>query len=323
MARPINMGLLNRASSSSTSIYSFDSTNHATRNITDGEFAGRSYLVHLPSDYDKDKNHAVVLSFHGNGGTSSQQETISQLSDTGMTINDLGIIAVYPQASLGKGRDGGKKENSWQGAPYAADGVDDIGFTSTILDEVSANLAVDAERFYATGKSNGGGFTNLLACTPSINVRFAAFATISAALYPDTLPGVDASDTSTACNPKRQIPILISHGYNDTTIPYLGQTERDGSTDYRTPNIDSFAESWAKRNVQYLNSSSDAVAQFTTTDPYTNTLQRLYTVGKVLQLSLNYFQHCWPSEAGLDCDKASFNLTPAKLLSFLEANPLN
>ncbi|KIK62379.1 carbohydrate esterase family 1 protein, partial [Collybiopsis luxurians FD-317 M1] len=259
MPRPINSNLLTkRDSSSSDQIFSFDTSNHATRKITDGNFEGRSYLVHLPANYDNSKKHPVVVSFHGNGGTSAKQEKITQLSDQAMLINNIGIIAVYPQASLGKGRNGGTKKNSWQGAPYAADGVDDIGFVKQILDEITEHLAIDTKRIYATGKSNGGGFTNLLACTPSINTRIAAFATVSAALYPGTLPGVDTSDTSTACDPKRVIPILISHGYNDTTIPYEGQSERSGSKDYRTPNIDDFAKAWATRNAQYTSSSGSS-----------------------------------------------------------------
>ncbi len=129
-------------SSSSEHIYSFDSTGHATRDIKDGNYKGRSYLIKKPSNYDNSKKHAVVLSFHGNGGTSAKQEKITQLSNPGLTINKLGtsisilnsirtdscpgIIVVYPQASLGKGKNGGEKKKSWQGAPYAADDVDDV-----------------------------------------------------------------------------------------------------------------------------------------------------------------------------------------------------
>ncbi|KAF5392301.1 hypothetical protein D9757_001384 [Collybiopsis confluens] len=316
--------------SSSDHIFSFDSSKHATRNITDGTHAGRSYLVHLPTNYDNSKKHAVILSFHGNGGTSAKQEAITQLSNEGMLINDIGIIVVYPQASLGKGRDGENLEYSWQGAPYAADGVNDVDFTRQILDELTGHLSVDAQRIYATGKSNGGGFTNLLACTTSINTRFAAFATVSAALYPGTLPGVNTSDTSTTCDPQRVTPILISHGYNDTVVPYKGQLERDGSEDYRTPDIDEFAKAWASRNAKYAPTSSTVspnakarvTVKFDTSEPHTHTRERLSSSKKVQQFSLNNFGHCWPSKEGLDCDRASFDLTPANLLQFLEANPL-
>lgn len=99
----------------------------------------RSFIVHIPANYQPNDAHAVVLSFHGFSQTPENQEKISGLSEEGLTINDKvrniflsitliyiehitilqGIIAVYPRGADGPGKDGKTPEPAWQGAPYA------------------------------------------------------------------------------------------------------------------------------------------------------------------------------------------------------------
>jgi poly(3-hydroxybutyrate) depolymerase len=55
----------------------------------------------------------------------------------------------------------------------------DIRFTSDILDKLENDYCVDKARIYSSGKSNGGGFTNTLACDPVLSKRIAAFAPVS------------------------------------------------------------------------------------------------------------------------------------------------
>lgn len=78
---------------------------------TDGQPV-RHYKVHLSANFQNNRGHAIVFSFHGHNGDMAKQEDLSQLSLKGTIINDVGIIAVYP---IGKvGTDG---ETAWQGAP--------------------------------------------------------------------------------------------------------------------------------------------------------------------------------------------------------------
>jgi polyhydroxybutyrate depolymerase len=81
----------------------------------------RHYNVHLPTDYQTNRGHAIVFSFHGRSRDMYTQEDISELSQEGLLVNGIGIIAVYPQGIAGK--DG---KTAWQGAPYSAPGVDDV-----------------------------------------------------------------------------------------------------------------------------------------------------------------------------------------------------
>ena len=74
----------------------------------------RHYSVHLSANYQNNRGHAVVFSFHGHNGDMAKQEDLSELSLKGVLINGVGIIAVYPEGK--KGTDG---QTAWQGAPYS------------------------------------------------------------------------------------------------------------------------------------------------------------------------------------------------------------
>jgi polyhydroxybutyrate depolymerase len=177
----------------------------------------RTYLLHVPENYVPLRPTPLVLSFHGHSWDSAYQEELSEFSGTD-------AIAVYPQGLVGT--DG---ETAWQGAPYSAD-VDDVRFTGDLLDELQRDLCVDPARIYAAGKSNGGGFTGVLACRMSD--RIAAFAPVSGAFYPQ----------GGACEPTRPAPILDFHGSLDETIPYDGDAERG------LPPIPDWLAGWAERN---------------------------------------------------------------------------
>ncbi|MGP4018263.1 alpha/beta hydrolase family esterase [Saccharopolyspora sp. 5N708] len=187
-----------------------------TRTIVSGG-ATRSYLVHVPQDYRWVKPTSLVLSFHGHGRTSEYQDELSGFSATD-------AIAVYPLGLVGT--DG---ETAWQGAPYSAS-ADDVLFTSDLLNELQRDFCVDPTRIYAAGKSNGGGFTGVLAC--QLSGRIAAFAPVSGAFYPE----------GGACEPRRSAPILNFHGTADTTIPY------DGNPEKGLPPLPDWMSGWADRN---------------------------------------------------------------------------
>lgn len=165
----------------------------------------RAYRLHLPAGYTAKRDWPVVLAFHGRGNTGAGTEEFSKLST-------LPAVVVYPEGVIGTG-DGDRQ--AWQGAPYAAAGVDDVAFTGDLLDRLESTLCVDDRRVYATGKSNGAGFVStLLACRMAD--RIAAIAPVAAALYP----------TGEECRPSRPMPMIDFHGTGDVTIPYAGDADR-------------------------------------------------------------------------------------------------
>jgi poly(3-hydroxybutyrate) depolymerase len=54
----------------------------------------RTYLIHIPSNYDKNTPVPLIFSFHGRHKNSSEQEALSQFSNEDWNPNG---IAVYPQ----------------------------------------------------------------------------------------------------------------------------------------------------------------------------------------------------------------------------------
>lgn len=183
----------------------------------------RTYQLHLPPNYTSQTPWPLILAFHGRGGTGAEIEGFSKLST-------LPAVVAYPNGVIGTG--GGNRQ-AWQGAPYAASGVDDVAFTSDLLNTLQNGLCVDQRRVYATGKSNGGGFTGLLACRMA--GRIAAIAPVAAAFYPGT--GTDQD-----CTPSRPVPVIDFHGTGDTTIPYDGDVSRD------LPPIGTWVYGWVLRD---------------------------------------------------------------------------
>ncbi|KII85665.1 carbohydrate esterase family 1 protein [Plicaturopsis crispa FD-325 SS-3] len=304
-----------RAASSgcgSKSAWSFDSSNHLNQTI-----GNRSFLVHLPSSYDSSVAAPVVLSFHGYNGSDSDQELISGFSDDALKINNTGIIAVYPLAAYGPGKSGNQAITAWQGAPYAPPGVDDVAFTENIISELQSNLCVDPNRIYAAGKSEGGGFAHLLACTNTTSALIAAFAPVSAAIYPGVYP-------TSGCNPNRSVPIINFHGLNDTIVPFAGRPAdtANGGPAYALPNVTVWREAWASRNGCPTTDPSglDALDAQDASEMLWDCLStniRAIVTG----YTIDGLGHSWPTTLGLDGDKALFNATPEYIVPFFDAHP--
>ncbi|KAL1707874.1 Alpha/Beta hydrolase protein, partial [Schizophyllum commune] len=177
-----------------------------------------------------------------------------------------------------------------------------------ILDDVISTLCIDVTRIYISGKSNGGGFTNRLACTPDINRRVAAFGLASGAYYPQSLVG-------DACKPGRPIPIILTHGDADTTVPYHGKPNNGDSTE---PDIDNFVEDWAERNGY-------SFVPTTHSKPHDQTNLWAWggfgAPGQVKRYRVTGMGHIWPTTVvGSDKEglSAPFNLTQQDLLPFFE-----
>lgn len=180
----------------------------------------RTYQLHLPADYQSTSDWPLILAFHGRGNTGAGTEEYSKLST-------LPAVVVYPNGVIGTGE--GDRQ-AWQGAPYSAPGVDDVAFAKDLLDSLESQLCLDDRRVYATGKSNGAGFTGILACTMAD--RIAAIAPIAGAFYPN---GID-------CAPSRPVPVIEFHGTADATIPYTGDEDRG------LPAIRTWVRQWADRD---------------------------------------------------------------------------
>jgi len=111
----------------------------------------RSYLIHVPSSYKKDKPLPLVLIFHGGGSDPQGMVRYTRFDD----LADVhGFITVYPEGTL----------KQWNDGRLMAPKSDDVGFVRSIIEEVGRNYKLDKHRIYATGISNGGMMSQRLAC---------------------------------------------------------------------------------------------------------------------------------------------------------------
>jgi polyhydroxybutyrate depolymerase len=134
----------------------------------------RQALVCVPAQASTNAR-PVVFAFHGHGG--SMQKAARSFAYHREWPE---AIVVYPQGLKTPGRltDPDGKRPGWQNA--AGDQGDrDLKFFDAMLASLKADYRVDEKRIYATGHSNGGGFTYLL--WAARGDQFAAFGPSAAA----------------------------------------------------------------------------------------------------------------------------------------------
>lgn len=182
----------------------------------------RSYLLYLPPDYRSTTPYPLVLNFHGHGSSSFEQALWSGFT---ALAREQDFIVAYPQGL--RGPDG---KTGWATGLALRPPVNDVLFVSDLLSHLQATLCINPLRIYATGFSNGGGMTNLLAC--KLARRIAAFAPVSGS-YPPA-PG--------GCEARRPAPIMEFHGTADPIVPYRGNPLKG------EPPIAYWLRQWAARD---------------------------------------------------------------------------
>ncbi len=180
----------------------------------------RTYRIHVPAGYNSHAAVPLILAFHGRNEKSTSFETYSKLST-------LPAAVVYADGLPGRGG-----QRSWQSAPYANPKADDVEFTRAILRDSYRTLCVDTNRTFAVGRSNGGGLIALLACR--IPNKFAAFAAVSGAFYPES---------TRSCVKSPGVSVLEFHGTADPVIHYNGGRRFDEVL----PSVPSWLSTWTRK----------------------------------------------------------------------------
>jgi len=164
----------------------------------------RDFRVFVPSAYDGQRSLPLVLVLHGGRGTAAQIENHTGFS---LLAETEGFLAAYPQGVDKQWNDGREARTI---KPQQLD-IDDVGFISALIDAVSKRYAVDGDRIYAAGISNGGFMSQRLAC--ALSGRLAAVASVAATM-PAPLLG--------ECRPASKVSVLIMNGTDDPLVPYQG-----------------------------------------------------------------------------------------------------
>jgi polyhydroxybutyrate depolymerase len=204
----------------------------------------------------------LVLAFHGAYSDPRGTATYYGLSRPA----DRDHFAVlYPQASHDK---------FWQLRREQGEDVEAVG---VLLDRVERASCIDRSRVYATGVSNGGGFTARLGC--ELADRIAAIAPVAGGYAPPS-----------RCHPARPLPVLEVHGRSDDVVPYGGKPVDRSGTLPSFISVARFLREWAA-----LDGCRGAPAQTTPRPGVTRLRWDRCTGGAVVEhLMLADTEHGWP-----------------------------
>ena len=138
----------------------------------------RNFLIHVPESYSQEEKVPMVFMLHGSTGTGQRFYNISgwvQMAE------QEGFIAVFPTAlEYPIAENNGRLSTRWSSGGLENDVVpgteikDDIPFFEEMIQLCKESFAIDEQRIYVSGFSNGGGFvkSRLL---PEMSDIFAAF----------------------------------------------------------------------------------------------------------------------------------------------------
>ena len=192
----------------------------------------RAYYVYTPTGYEVLTPLPLLIALH----PSSTSGAAGMASLTG--FNEIAerenFITVYPIGPNGYW-DYGAGLPQWDGV---GDALDDPGYLTKVLDEVTADYAIDTQRIYAAGFSNGARMAFRLACDHAD--RLAGIAAVAATI---------SDEVTTACSTENHVSVFFMHGTGDRVIPWEGKPLHIGdlfiSTALSAPETAHF---WAELN---------------------------------------------------------------------------
>lgn len=189
----------------------------------------RDYRLTVPEGYDGSEPVPLVVNLHGFGGSAAAHDEATGIPDA---AGQRGWLVVSPQGSglsVPEGTPEAEAAAPFEGIPFwnvfgpgqvdfggDAPGlppgttldVDDVDFLDSMLDELSTELCVDADRLFAVGHSNGAGMSITLAC--ELGDRLAAVGAVAGV----NLTGV--------CDGEDPLSVLAVHGDADEVVVYEG-----------------------------------------------------------------------------------------------------
>lgn len=157
----------------------------------------RCWFTHIPTGYNPEVKHPMIINMHGFGGTN---DALYNYSHFDVIAEDNDVVVVYPQGY----------ENSWNAGWCCGEAkdqeIDDVGFIITLVNYVINNFSIDESRIYASGHSNGCAMTHKVANEASD--VFAAVGCMALYLLGETDPSYSP------------ISLIEVHGVLDQIIPY-------------------------------------------------------------------------------------------------------
>ncbi|MEW5813418.1 MAG: PHB depolymerase family esterase [Actinomycetota bacterium] len=156
----------------------------------------RTYSVHVPPG----PVNGLVINLHGAGMTGRDQQVATNYD---AAADRHGFVVAYPDGldlSWADGRGGSVPDRQ---------GVDDVGFLSTLITELTQQYGVNPGRVFVTGMSAGAFMAQRLACD-------------RADLVAAVVPVAGTLGASVPCAPSRPVSVLAVHGDADNVVPWGG-----------------------------------------------------------------------------------------------------
>jgi len=192
----------------------------------------REYIIHVPENLNQDS--PIVFVIHGYTGSA---EGIAAYTGMNNIAEREGFIAVYPQGTIDS------NGNTFFNVGYEFNDdspINDVSFIRELVRSISQEFNLKRKKAFATGMSNGGDMSYLLACTSSD--FFKAVAPVA---------GVLMKGLKDSCELSSPVPIFEIHGTADKISLFEGDLNNEGGWGayYDLPStIDFFAERYQLTN---------------------------------------------------------------------------
>ncbi len=191
---------------------------------------GRGELpLHVPAGYDANSPAPLVVLLHGYGASGERQNSYMKFSEL---VDSHGFLLIAPDGTREESERSPRFWNASQACcNFRGSTVDDSGYIVRIIDEIKSRYAIDDDRVYLIGHSNGGFM--------SYRVAYEHSSTIAAIA---SLAGAGSSEDRGP--PPNPVHVLQIHGTADETIEY-GGGDIGGA---RYPSAEQSVERWARYN---------------------------------------------------------------------------
>jgi len=160
----------------------------------------RTYQLHVPAGLDHPAG--LVINLHGAGQTGGEQAAATNYN---AVADQNGFVVAYPDGI----------DFSWADGRGASvpdrQGVDDVGFLSALIDQLSRDYGIARGRVFVTGMSAGAFMATRLACE-------------RADLISAIAPVAGTLGAAFPCAPSRPVSVLQVHGTADAVVPFTGGT---------------------------------------------------------------------------------------------------
>ncbi|WP_174732211.1 alpha/beta hydrolase family esterase [Mesobacillus harenae] len=275
------------------SMYSVVAAEEPTYDIKSGkmEFGGyeRTFQYYVPTSYTGKKALPVMFSFHGSGSSSAGQILLTGYQKI---AEKEGFIVIFPDSTVINENDeviipenddfdpNSPLVRRWNtgSATGTLASIDDVGYTSALIDSFNDDFNIDLSRVYASGMSNGAMFSNRLAV--ELSDRIAGIGAVTGQL------GHNMAEIA----PKNPITTVLVMGDTDPVVPYEG---RPGSL----LSVDSTIDYWTAANKTVERPRVSYLPQIAEDDP-TKIRREIYGGGKfgteVILYKVEGGGHTWP-----------------------------